>query len=595
LWQTARVWGVSYEGDTCRFHEGAAAVARFGKHFSSPAATTDATLWVGDESAFVLFWEDAWNWFMSVLHDVEEWFVHAAENVWHFFVKIGETLYKVIVNCVSAVVRAVEFVFNKIKVFFEDLIKWLGFIFEWKDILRTHSVVKNILLRYAENTVKNVGELQNGVDKVFVGLKGTIDAWAGIQAGPPETVGHYQAASSSLKGQHSPGSNWALHHAKSNLTNATSKLPDNNALFVSSGGGVGGVDDTFERLHQMIKNVISEFQTAITQLKLDIIDQVQTLSATEIVKRLSAILGDLLLGIAKDVIDGILSIMQEMAGDILKMLTTPLDIPVLSPIYKWLTDGDTLTFLDLACLVAAIPATIIYKIIKEEAPFPDNALTAKLIAAPDWDSVRKLFSAEAAAVSMPPIQIANAVSDFFSLFGAAYFAGMSAIKYVLSEANEPIPGVVYGGAVASSLPYVLPNIAAAFNPGWDTRWPIMNDTVTGVWLLKTGLDNLPNIASNDSWNNFISPIGESIINCCWLVPAIAGSLEANSNLPSDLVELTANLCFDLGGIVTPLSTGYLAKLEGAEAAGAVFVVQEVLTIGYGVLGAVTGGLVLDGK
>jgi hypothetical protein len=36
-------------------------------------------------------------------------------------------------------VNAVEFVFSKIEVFFEDLIKWLGFIFQWGDILRTHA------------------------------------------------------------------------------------------------------------------------------------------------------------------------------------------------------------------------------------------------------------------------------------------------------------------------------------------------------------------------------------------------------------------------------------------------------------------------
>ena len=79
-----KIWGVSYSGDTCQFHNGDEAIARFGVHFKSPGASADPTLWVNDESAFELFWEDAWNWFMGILHDVEEWFVHAAEDVWHF-------------------------------------------------------------------------------------------------------------------------------------------------------------------------------------------------------------------------------------------------------------------------------------------------------------------------------------------------------------------------------------------------------------------------------------------------------------------------------------------------------------------------------
>jgi hypothetical protein len=509
-WITARVWGVSYEGDTCQFHEGAAAVARFGRHFSAAAATTDAGLWVGDESAFVLFWEDAWNWFMSIVHTVEEWFVHAAEDVWHFFVKIGETLYKVIVNCVSAVVRAVEFVFHKIAVFFEVLIKWLGFIFEWKDILHTHSVLKNVMLRYAENAIHNVGDLQKRVDTVFDGLQHTIEAWAGIEPGPPETVGHYQASSSSVKGQHSPASNWGLHHAKSNLTNATSKLSDSKHLFASSGEGLGGAEDIFDRLKQMVEGVVHDFQKAITQIKKDIIEPIRTLSSTEIIKRLSGILGDLLLGIAKDLIDGILEIMQDVIGGVLDMLTAPLNIPILTPIYSWLTEtkenpkGDTLTFLDMACLVAAIPATIIYKLIKEESPFPDNQHTQSLIDAPAWASLQKLFSPDAAAAaSLQPVQIFNSVSGFCSLFGAWFFAGTSGIKYAYEEAvkinpDVEMPKVVYAGAVASSLPYIMPNIAAAVGAGRNTRWPILNDTVTAVWFLNLGLIRIrrTNLGSN---------------------------------------------------------------------------------------------------
>jgi len=100
--------------------------------------------------------------------------------LWHFFV---EAIYKVVVDCISAVVRAVEFVFHKIKVFSEDLIKWLGFIFEWQDILRTHQVVKKILpcMRRvrSEGYHRRLGEQSSLVQEVLTLGYGALSATAG--------------------------------------------------------------------------------------------------------------------------------------------------------------------------------------------------------------------------------------------------------------------------------------------------------------------------------------------------------------------------------------------------------------------------------
>ncbi|MBV9939867.1 MAG: hypothetical protein JO150_15290 [Acidobacteriaceae bacterium] len=598
-----RIWGVSYNDGSCQFHKGDAAVARFGANFKSPGASTDPSLWVSDESAFVLFWEDAWNWFMGILHKVEEWFVHAAKDVWHFFVKIGETLYKVVVDCISAVVRAVQFVFHKIKVFFEDLIKWLGFIFEWQDILRTHRVAKHILLLYAKYAVDGVGNLETDIAGVFDGLEARIAEWAHISPGPPVTVGNYQASSSTVKGHDSPGSNWALHHAKSNLSNAISKLSDNPVMLRSSGNTASSGGDIFSQLETLIGSAIGEFKTAIQRIKTDIIDPMSTLSVTEIIIRLSGIVGDLLLGIAKDLIVGMLKIAKELIGDLIGILTADLQIPILSPIYSWLTEtkenpkGDALTFLDLGCLIASIPATIIFKLIKEQAPFPDNALTKSLIDAPDLATLRKIFtsgvpSAEGDQAILSPMQIMSSVGNFFALYGAITVAFFSALKYTWSTAETPIPSDVYGAAIASSLPYIMPNIVAGFAPGWDTRWPIMNDTVTAVWLVKTGADNIPRIDSNQTWSNWISPIVECVINACWLVPAIGGAIDAKHMASSDWVGLSANGSFDVSGILVPFTKN---NVVGAEAAPVMFVIHEVLTVGYGLLSAVAGGLIAGGK
>ncbi|MGA3188685.1 MAG: hypothetical protein ABSF22_16390 [Bryobacteraceae bacterium] len=120
----------------------------------------------------------------------------------------------------------------------------------------------------------------------------------------------------------------------------------------------------------------------------------------------------------------------------------------------------------------------------------------------------------------------------------------------------------------------------------------MNDTLTSIWLVKTGLDNIPKVDANKLWADWVSPSAECFINALWLVPAICGVLELKTKAASDWVILSANGCFDVGGIIAPFAK---ENITGPEAAPIFFGLQEVLTLGYGVLSATSGGLILAGK
>jgi hypothetical protein len=49
-------------------------------------------------------------------HTVESFVVQQAEDVWRFLVRIGDAIYQVVLHSVHAVVGAIEFPFQKIKV-----------------------------------------------------------------------------------------------------------------------------------------------------------------------------------------------------------------------------------------------------------------------------------------------------------------------------------------------------------------------------------------------------------------------------------------------------------------------------------------------
>ena len=73
-------------------------------------------------------------------------------------------------------------------------------------------------------------------------------------------------------------------------------------------------------------------------------------------------------------------------------MTAPINIPVISWLYGKISGGSTFTLLDLCCLVTAIPATIVYKLAENEAPFSQGNLAEQLYAAPDLATVQSILS-----------------------------------------------------------------------------------------------------------------------------------------------------------------------------------------------------------
>ncbi len=57
-----------------------------------------------------------------------------------------EYLFEIILDTVGKVVHFIECIFTSIAVFFEDLFRWIGFLFKWSDILLTKNAIKEVML-----------------------------------------------------------------------------------------------------------------------------------------------------------------------------------------------------------------------------------------------------------------------------------------------------------------------------------------------------------------------------------------------------------------------------------------------------------------
>ncbi|MEM1274973.1 MAG: hypothetical protein AAGH74_00460 [Pseudomonadota bacterium] len=384
--QPAAIWGVSFGGDGARFHQGQAALEHFRLQPSqtapthAPMAVAAAPAGLGD--AIETAAGDALNWLKTAWNTVSEFFVQLAGGAYHFIVRIGKSLIRFVLNSVSAVLSTIEFIFKKIKVFFEKLVQWLGFLFNWDDILDTHVVIKNMLKCFIGHSIQQIPVLKGEIHKVFQGLEEKIDQWAGLEVGG-DPLANTSSETPDI-GQHSPQANYGLNHYKNGSSSAA----------VKAGAVETVTNEVMALLKRLEETVLAEaeiIKSAYHTIQTQIVGQLENLSFGEILKRLLAVIADVLLQSIDNLVGTVLDIAEIILQGILDLLDAKLEIPVLSWLYRKITGSD-LSVLDLVCLIAAIPATVIVKMTTGTKPFQSDDLGQVLRTAGTWSEMETMIA-----------------------------------------------------------------------------------------------------------------------------------------------------------------------------------------------------------
>lgn len=369
--------------------------------FAAPAAATKQQ---AAPSEIEVLWGDLVSWIKRAWDDVSSFVVEWADKAWKFAVKIGEATYHAFLDSVAAVVAGIEFVLQKIQVAFEDLVAWLGFLFDWQDILRTQRVVENLVRHSLGRAVQTLGAAEATVRSTFDDIERKIDGWAGItDLGSTASIGSETAADSSSplgNVMHSPESSWALYHTNNGV--------EGDAITTTAGNAAIPMDGNTGSLLTKAASLLQPFEDGFGKLaqkaQADIFDKIATLSPLDLIKRLAALLAETVLEGVADVTIAVLELLRQAIRGFLDVIDTPIELPIISPLYKELT-GESLTVLSVVGLVAGIVVNLGYKVITNKSPFPDDALTNALIAAKDPDTFFHLFFFRTAPKPAPVRQL----------------------------------------------------------------------------------------------------------------------------------------------------------------------------------------------
>jgi hypothetical protein len=314
---------------------------------------------------------------------------------WNLVASFAGTVIRCAVDCAEHIAAAVQTIINMVIAAVKDFLEFLEFLFKWREITRTKEVMANALRVFLTYEADQIGVIKNELDQQIADAMQAIAGWAGTDdwSGLGDEG---QSTANGLSDPASPSAPGSLlsHHYQHNIQDVSQPAPPSPTSATSA----------WEVLADSIETEVEIIDEALTQL-VDLAAELPTMSLTDLLTKLTAIITEAVLASTGNVLDAVLSLIQDALTAILGILDTAITIPVLSDV---LSDFGvpSLTYFDVLCWVGAVPATLVYELAEGDEPFPDNGQTASLISAPDWAAFLACFApqlrAQASLPTPPP-------------------------------------------------------------------------------------------------------------------------------------------------------------------------------------------------
>ena len=297
----------------------------------------------------------------------------------------------------------VEMIFNAAKVKFKQLMGWLGFIFNWGDIVRTHKVIAYTMTQIIDfvpavvGLMKEKGDsyLDTAKDKIHAGFQAliahlggsTINQMAGAMSAPPSTNSDAMTHDLLLRGaNHGPS-------ASSSALVTTAQQDSAQQTLLST---LQGFADSFTG-SEAFQNAMQYFQAAFHGGQgLDGFLKSTLLGTLNLLEAICTTAIDIVKTIFNAIMDALIGVLNTI-GD---MATASWDIPFVSDLYEKMA-GNPPSLVDIVALILAVPATIMYKAIEAEPPYKDDAsVTAATSQFTAASMVQKLKDATSASATI---------------------------------------------------------------------------------------------------------------------------------------------------------------------------------------------------
>lgn len=349
----------------------------------------------------------------GIFSDIEKFkdnVIHGAEKVakmaWKFadeavitVIHTAEAEYDLAISDLEDAVTAVAGFFKSVVDDIKKAIEWLSALFNFKNILKNHAYIKNAITNPADPA--NPGILDRLVTWIKTQQGGGTDftsALSGLAGHASAAVGSTAqgAAGQTVQSQQNGNSdpNAVYNHGGNNNANQCTwmhqKVMENTAGAPPADGGSAAaladsfdptvITDAFEKflasaaaiLKQDFADLPGQIEQAVKSVA-DSFKDPKTLLSTALSDLMTVFqdLADDFVKFAQDIASDILNLIAALLEQVVSWLTEPVSIPFVSNLYQALT-GDPLSVLDLTCLLAAVPGTILLEVLTGSPTVPDT-------------------------------------------------------------------------------------------------------------------------------------------------------------------------------------------------------------------------------
>lgn len=290
---------------------------------------------------------------------------------------------KCVLNTIQEVYHTLEVIFNEVKVAFKELFEWLGFIFDWGDILRTKRVVTylvdesvSLLAGVPDLICKKIDPLIASaikkVDVAFDSIIARLDKNVSIGNCVNGTACGSKAKLTSEQ-EYSWSNNVVMdrffdtdmealtlqanNHMMSVVMNQRTLLDDFVKIvtdFIAPIEKNNSFQKAFEYIGKMLSNPENLFTYGLCSL-LEIVKGVVTLALEG----------------AASLIKGLFECLKSILDLFKKILDKEIKLPFLSTLWRKIT-GEKLTLKEIPCLLISISSTIFFKLTEKKALFEND-------------------------------------------------------------------------------------------------------------------------------------------------------------------------------------------------------------------------------
>ena len=158
------------------------------------------------------------QWLGTVIDEIEDFFVDA----WHFVVKFAGKVLTFVLKSLSHVLKAIHWLLQDVLgIPIDKIIEWLGFLFQWDDILETHDIISALVntgIDCAHSKVQSFATVVNGWfakgDDMIRSLDSVPDDLLNRKTSRGSVDSSFHADEVSRTVTKTPGSNWSSYQLK---------------------------------------------------------------------------------------------------------------------------------------------------------------------------------------------------------------------------------------------------------------------------------------------------------------------------------------------------------------------------------------------